>query len=240
MSEDDTTQTEGGETDAPEEGVEIEVDTDVEAESDVETEIDVEGDGQGARERLEEEADKAVSEFDARVVDILSWVLDTETRGRIFVYLRKYPWSTSEEVAEGTGLYPSTVREALAELADEDIVERRKRESEGAGNNPYEYTAIPPSELVGNVVGRVQEELNTLFNMDAYLGGRKEHAEEPVRIEVTSEEDREMTVEEGEDVAVEEQGGVMAEEETGFAEDDDSEFDYAGEESTDEDDVEDA
>lgn len=179
MSEDNTP-----DTDAEDEGVEIPVETDADA-----TATDAEEDeaGAGARKRLEAEAGRARSEFDSRVVDILSWVLDTETRARIYVHLRKSPWSTSEEVAEGTGLYPSTVREALAELSDEDVVERRKRQSEGAGNNPYEYMAIPPSDLVGSVVGRVQDELNTLFNLDSHLSD-DEPASEPVSIEVSSED----------------------------------------------------
>lgn len=144
-------------------------------------------DGQDPRDRLEREADRAKSGFDEGLVDILSWVLDTETRARIYVYLRQHPWSTSEEVAEGTGLYPSTVRESLAELAEEDTVERRKRQSEGAGNNPYEYTAIAPSDLVGGVAGRIQDELNTVFNLDSHLGSEEsesESGEGPVRIEV--------------------------------------------------------
>jgi predicted transcriptional regulator len=167
-----------------------------EGEADDSTEIPVDTDADipgGPRQRFEEGAEEAVSEFDARIVDILSWVLDTETRGRIYVYLRKYPGSTSEEVAEGTGLYPSTVREALAKLADEEIVDRQKRESEGAGNNPYEYTAIPPSELVGNVVGRVQTELNTLFNMDAHLTESSDAETEPVRIDVLDPDDVDST-----------------------------------------------
>ncbi|MFB6112513.1 MAG: ArsR family transcriptional regulator [Halodesulfurarchaeum sp.] len=172
MPEEDTSDAEASRAES-DNGEEIEVDTDA----------DIAG---GPRERLEKEADKAVTEFDARVVDILSWVLDTETRARIYVQLRKFPWSTSEEVADGTGLYPSTVREALAELAEDEIVSRRKRESEGAGNNPYEYRAIPPSDLVGNVVGRVQEELNTLFNLDAHLRNTEEPTGEPVRIEVSN------------------------------------------------------
>jgi predicted transcriptional regulator len=141
------------------------------------------------RGRLGDGADRAVAGFDERVVDILSWVLDTETRARIYVYLRQHPWSTSEEVAEGTGLYPSTVREALAELNDESTVERRKRQSEGAGNNPYEYTAIAPSELVGDVVGQVQDELNALFNLDSHLGREAETDSEPVSIEVESDDE---------------------------------------------------
>ena len=144
------------------------------------------------RDRLEEEADRAVSQFDEGVVDILSWLLDTETRARIYVYLRQHPGSTSEEVAEGTGLYPSTVREALAELAEEGTVSRQKRQHEGAGNNPYEYTAMAPSQLVGDAIGQLQDELNRLITLDPYEGtreGRDEMRDEPVRIQVETAED---------------------------------------------------
>jgi predicted transcriptional regulator len=141
-----------------------------------------------ARDRLEAEADRAVSEFDDGVVDLLAWVLDTETRARIYVYLRQHPDSTSEEVAEGTGLYPSTVREALADLHEEGTVERHKRESAGAGNNPYAYEAIAPSSLVQDVVGQVQEQLNAVFNLDRRLDDADEDGDtDPVRITVDDE-----------------------------------------------------
>jgi len=137
------------------------------------------------RERLEAEADRAVTEFDQGVVDLLAWLLDTETRARIFVYLRQHPNSTSEEVAEGTGLYPSTVREALAQLHGEGTVERHKRESDGAGNNPYEYEAIAPSDLVQGAVGQVQEQLNAVFNLDRRLTSDDDGEDtDPVRITV--------------------------------------------------------
>jgi predicted transcriptional regulator len=136
------------------------------------------------RDKLEQEAGKAAEQFDESIVDLLSWVLDTETRARIYVYLRQNPGSTSEEIAEGTGLYPSTVREALAELNDEEKVGRRKREASGAGNNPYEYTAMAPSDLVGDIVGEVQDELNTVFNLDSHLGVRSDDEREPVNITV--------------------------------------------------------
>jgi predicted transcriptional regulator len=145
-------------------------------------------DGASTRDRLEAEADRAVSEFDDNVVDLLAWLLDTETRARIFVFLRQNPHSTSDEVADGTGLYPSTVREALAELHDEEMVDRRKRKNSGAGNNPYEYTAIAPSELVRSAVGQVQSQLNTVFNLDRRLLGDDEEGDvEPVRITVRDE-----------------------------------------------------
>jgi predicted transcriptional regulator len=141
------------------------------------------------RDKLEQEAERAAEQFDEGIVDLLSWVLDTETRARIYVYLRQNPGSTSEEIAEGTGLYPSTVREALAELNEEEKVERRKRESSGAGNNPYEYTAMAPSDLVITVVDEVQAELNTVFNLDSHLGIGSREDVEPVDITVRSDEE---------------------------------------------------
>ncbi|WP_253737409.1 winged helix-turn-helix domain-containing protein [Halohasta salina] len=151
---------------------------------------------QKTKARIEAEADRAVTEFDEGIVDLLAWLLDTETRARIYVYLRQHPHSTSDEVADGTGLYPSTVREALAELHDEGTVHREKRESSGAGNNPYEYEAIAPSELVRGVVGDVQRELNTVFTLDDRLGGDDEEGgpitisvdDEPVEVEVDDAE----------------------------------------------------
>ncbi|MFB6126299.1 MAG: helix-turn-helix domain-containing protein [Halolamina sp.] len=144
---------------------------------------------QDARQRLEQGADKAIDEFDQGVVDLLAWLLDTETRARIYVYLRQRPDSTSDEVADGTGLYPSTVREALAELHEEGTVTRHKRESDGAGNNPYEYEAIAPSKLVRETVGQVQNQLNAVFELEGRLGGD----DGPVTITVANDGESEAT-----------------------------------------------
>jgi predicted transcriptional regulator len=148
------------------------------------------GDGTEVRARIEREADRAIEQFDESIVDVLSWVLDTETRARIYVHLRKHPQSTSEEVAEGTGLYPSTVREALADLHSEGRVTRGKRESAGAGNNPYEYSAISPSELVGEVVEEVQNQLNAVCNLDGTREDGSGATQEPVTITVEDRADR--------------------------------------------------
>jgi len=150
-------------------------------------------DAEDVRNRLEQEADRAVEQFDEGIVEMLAWVLDTETRARIYVSLRQHPGSTSDEIADATGLYPSTVREALAALHEEGKVTREKRESDGAGNNPYEYSAIAPSELVNAVVGDVQAELNAVFNLDDHLGDIEpdDDAEEPVTISVEDASDDE-------------------------------------------------
>lgn len=145
-------------------------------------EVDDESD---VRSRIEEGTDRAIEEFDERLIDVLSWVLDTETRARIYVYLRANSERTSEEVADGTGLYPSTIREALAELHEDGVVTREKREHEGTGNNPYEYSAIAPSELVSDVIEDVQSELNAIVNLDAYLSDEQEETAEPITITVS-------------------------------------------------------
>lgn len=208
MSTDDPEDAEPADAGADDDGEE-----ESEHEYDSDTEIPVESESgprdelQKHRERIEEEADRAVEGFDEGIVDLLSWVLDTETRARIYVYLRQQSGSTSEEIAEGTGLYPSTVREALAELHEEETVTRQKRDSEGAGNNPYEYRAIAPSDLVGGVVQQVQDELNTVFNLDRYIGPDDRDTEpdvEPVSITVEDETgedeaDEESTIGGGDD-----------------------------------------
>jgi len=165
------------------------------------------------KERIGEGADKAVKGFDDNIVDLLSWLLDTETRARIYVYLRDNPDSTSDEVADGTGLYPSTVREALAELHDEETVKRDKREASGAGNNPYEYEAIAPSELVQGVVGDVQRELNAVFNLDRRLGGESPDGDtEPVQISVGNDEGEDGQSDEDGDAHGDEDGDAHGDE----------------------------
>ena len=170
-----------------------------------ETATDVDdGDGgpraelQKTKQRLEAEADRAVAEFDEGIVDLLAWLLDTETRARIYVYLRQHPHSTSDEIAEGTGLYPSTVREALADLHEEAAVERGKRDSDGAGNNPYEYEAIAPSSLVRGVVGELQQELNTVFTLESD-DSKGETNDGPVTITIDGPDDAERDAPTGDD-----------------------------------------
>ncbi|MFP8958202.1 helix-turn-helix domain-containing protein [Natrialbaceae archaeon A-CW3] len=176
------------------------LDPDPNHDTDLDSELEEVREREGEQTRMAATAD----EVDQRIVDLLSWILDTETRAKIYVHLLANPGSTSEEVAQGTGLYPSTVREALAELHEEERVTRQKRASEGAGNNPYEYTAIQPSELVGGVVDQVQRELNTIFTLDR-LFDREDTDEfdedvEPVTIVVNDEGDIELEDESGDDV----------------------------------------
>lgn len=179
--------------------------------------------GADVRERLEKEADRAIDQFDEGVVDVLAWLLETETRARIYVHLRQHAESTSDEIAEGTGLYPSTVREALASLHDEGKVTRSKRQNAGAGNNPYEYSAIPPSDLVSSIADDVQQQLNTVFNLDRYMGGSSDDDdtdESPVTITVTDAGDGH---DDADSTADDETGGETATQDEDDSDDEDDE-----------------
>jgi len=159
----------------------------------------VEDTAEDAKETVEDTIQKGVDSVDKNLVDLLSSFLDTETRAKVYLYLRKRGEATSEEIAEDTGLYPSTVRECLSDLYQEGVVERRKKQTQGAGNNPYVYQAVQPSKLARRFSERVEERLNQLFNLDSYLGESNRRRElksnwSPYKIVIESDDD-----EEGED-----------------------------------------
>jgi DNA-binding transcriptional ArsR family regulator len=118
----------------------------------------------GGRDSPVGERDSPVGGRDDGIVDALSWWFDTETRARVYVRLRRQPWSTVESIAEGTGIYPSTVRRVLAELYDDRVVERRARGPEAEG--PDEYAAVPPGEVASLLADRLGDELDRLFERE--------------------------------------------------------------------------
>jgi len=82
---------------------------------------------------------------DKSLIDSLANLMSSEVKAKIYIYLRKYENSTVEEIAHGTGIYPSTVREAILEMYRDGIVVRNKLDKEGLGKKPYVCSAIPPS-----------------------------------------------------------------------------------------------
>ncbi|GAB3691967.1 hypothetical protein GCM10028857_29980 [Salinarchaeum chitinilyticum] len=142
---------------------------------DIDTEDDRRGDWNAIGDRLEQLVDRARAGFDEGVVDVLSWLLDTETRTRVYVYLRQNDWSTSEDVAAGIGLHPTSVGNTLDELVEQNAAERREHDGEGAA---FEYGAVPPSDLLGVAVDPVRDSLASAARDDA--------GEKSARIEIDS------------------------------------------------------
>lgn len=125
-------------------------------------------------------------DFDEALVNLLKYFLDTETKAKIYLYLRKKGKATSEEIAEGANLYPSSVREALAGMYKSRVLKREKLKMEGVGKNPYVYEAISPSELTKKKIKGIEHRLNKLFNLDTYLKEGKEikPPKIPIRIRI--------------------------------------------------------
>jgi predicted transcriptional regulator len=126
-------------------------------------------------------------DFDEALVSLMKFFLDTETKAKIYLYLRKKGRSTSQQIAKGANLYPSSVREALADMTKSGVVTREKLEIEGAGKNPYVYEAISPKELAKLKVNGIEKRLNDLFNLDKHLReGERElsHPRIPFKIKI--------------------------------------------------------
>ncbi len=135
-------------------------------------------------------------DFDTALINVLKFFLDTESKSKIYLYLRKHGKSTSREIAKGANLYPSSTREALIEMTKTGITTREKLETKGAGKNPYVYEAILPSELMKKRIDKIENRLNKLINLDTYLKGDKEVKAPgvPVRIRIEKIEDEEGNV----------------------------------------------
>lgn len=126
-------------------------------------------------------------DFDEALVNLVKFFLDTETKAKIYLYLRKRGKSTSQEISRGANLYPSSVREALAEMTKSGVVTREKLEVEGVGKNPYVYEAIPPRELAKLRIKSMEQRLNDLFNLDRHLreeGREISHPRLPFKIKI--------------------------------------------------------
>jgi len=109
---------------------------------------------------------KTLENIDKSLIDNLANLLSSEVKAKIYIYLRKYGNSTVDEIAHGTGIYPSTVREAILEMYKNGLVIREKLDKEGSGKKPYIYAAVSPSELVKKLSKGLQNKLNEIIMLD--------------------------------------------------------------------------
>lgn len=92
-------------------------------------------------------------------------ILKSRARSRIYVYLLKNNGAKTEEIIKGTKLHPSTVRETLSKMYDQQLIFRRKIQNDSIGKNPYLYYPIPPIELLRRYANDIEDRLNKLASL---------------------------------------------------------------------------
>jgi|TARA_B100002003_G_C14113977_1_gene535813 predicted transcriptional regulator len=135
-------------------------------------------------------------DFDEAFAGLIKIFLNTDTKLKIYLYLRKMGRSTSHQISKGANLYPSSVRETLKKMFKEGIVTRDKLKIEGAGKNPYEYEAISSKELTKRGITDMEKNLNKMFNLDKILqDGKRElsHSRIPLKIIIERKSDKNKT-----------------------------------------------
>lgn len=114
-------------------------------------------------------------------------ILKSRARSRIYVYLLRRNGAKTEEIIKGTKLHPSTVRETLSKMHEQNQIYRRKKVNENIGKNPYLYYPIPPIELLKRYSKEIEAKLNKIANLGFSddNGGKKS-----VRIKIIEKADK--------------------------------------------------
>lgn len=83
----------------------------------------------------------------------------SKAKAKIWLHLRGRQWVGSEEIAEATDIFPSTVRESVYEMSLEGLIDRRTAESDRVGHPGYEYRAKAPSVALEELCTKLEEPL---------------------------------------------------------------------------------
>jgi len=125
---------------------------------------------------------------DKDLEQIVNDILKSRARSRIYVYLLRKKSAKAEQIIKGTRLHPSTVRETLSKMYDEDIIYRRKIKNDSIGKNPFIYYPIPPIELLKRHTDEMEDRLNKLASLT--ISKKKNKRFRPIRIRFHEEADQ--------------------------------------------------
>uniref|UniRef100_A9A695 Transcriptional regulator, TrmB n=1 Tax=Methanococcus maripaludis (strain C6 / ATCC BAA-1332) TaxID=444158 RepID=A9A695_METM6 len=129
---------------------------------------------------------KTIESVEKTLIANVASLLSSEVRAKIYIFLRMYPESTVDEIAKGTGIYPSTIRESIFEMYNEEYVIRKKMDRDGLGKKPYLYSAIAPLDVVKLISESIKEKLNDLASVDEKVSGKAVESTLKVAIKIES------------------------------------------------------
>ncbi|OYT57309.1 TrmB family transcriptional regulator [Euryarchaeota archaeon ex4484_162] len=123
------------------------------------------------RPRIDKNTERAVYE-----------ILRSKAKTTIYIYLLKKNGARAEEIIRGTKLHPSTVRELLSKMYEQQLIYREKIKNHSIGKNPYMYHPIPPIHLLKKHVGEIEDRLNRIASLGRNIG--KDRSNRCVRIKI--------------------------------------------------------
>lgn len=112
------------------------------------------------------------------VENALRDLLNSDAESKIYVFLSLKGGARSSEIAGGTRLHPSTVRELLAKMYRKRLVYRKKMKSKLSGKNPYLYYAASPLTILQMYAKKIEERFNSI----AALANDQDNIKVEVRI----------------------------------------------------------
>lgn len=109
-------------------------------------------------------------------------ILKSRARSRIYIYLLRKNGARTEQIIKGTHLHPSTVRETLSKMHEQQLIYRKKIKNDSIGKNPYIYYVISPVLLLKRYSSEMEDRLNKLANLTFSKEEMKNYR--PIRIKI--------------------------------------------------------
>jgi predicted DNA-binding transcriptional regulator len=92
-------------------------------------------------------------------------MLKSRARSLVYIYLLRHNGSITQDIIQGTKLHPSTVRELLSKMFNENQIYRKKLKKGNIGKNPYLYFPASPIELLKRHTKEIEDGLNKIANL---------------------------------------------------------------------------
>lgn len=130
---------------------------------------------------------RSIFDRDKNIESIVHDLLKSRARSRIYIYLLRKNGAKTEDIIKGTKLHPSTVRETLSKMYDQNQIFRKKIKNDSIGKNPFKYFSTPPIKLLKIHAKEIEEKLNKI----ACLGSKKKFKGfKPVKIKIREKTDQ--------------------------------------------------
>jgi predicted ArsR family transcriptional regulator len=109
--------------------------------------------------------------------EMMAALFMSQAKARIYLYLSLHGDCFAEEIANGTRMHPSTVREALSEMVkDGQLFKEKAGKEEGtektakaakAGRIPSKYSPAPMKEILHKYMANLQSRLSDFAKGEA-------------------------------------------------------------------------